>query len=135
MSRARRPALPIVADASAIVRLALHDSQVVADAVATGRVIAPEFMLLEFSNVLVKQVRFAGLAATRAAAALEYILELPISYVSARRLLPGSQDVALELGLTTSDAAYVALALTREAVLLTADQRLGSTYEPSQLVE
>ncbi|HEY4347275.1 MAG TPA: type II toxin-antitoxin system VapC family toxin [Gaiellaceae bacterium] len=125
---------PAVADASAIVRFVLHDSSSVAEWVATGRVIAPDLMLLEVANALLTQVRFAGLNHDEAGSALLDVLELPIAYVSERRLVGHWTDVALDLGLSAYDAAYVALASMRDAVLITADRELAASYERAVLV-
>ena len=91
-------------------------------------------MLLELANGLAKEVRFGGLDPANATIALEYLLRLPIELVPSERLVSGALSLALELGVSAYDGAYIALASTRHALLVTADRRLAAVYEPAELI-
>lgn len=91
-------------------------------------------MLLESANALAKEVRFGGLDPAIATTALELLLRLPIELVSSPDLVRGALSLALELGVSAYDGAYVVLASTREALLITADRRLAGVYGRAQLL-
>ena len=61
-------------------------------------------------------------------------LALPIELVPDAVLAGHTLVVASELGLTAYDSGYVALALSRELPLLTADKPVAASYLRSELI-
>jgi len=84
---------------------------------------APELLDLEVASVLRRQVRSGELPARRAELALVDLAELPLQRVPHRGLLPRCWQ--LRDNLSIYDAAYVALAESIGADLLTGDRRLS----------
>lgn len=85
--------------------------------------LAPDLLLPELGNVLLKKVRLGELSSDDAAAALERT-SLITSRHSAGRLVQKAWSVAVEFRQTMYDATYVALALAEGCQLVTADRRL-----------
>ncbi len=85
--------------------------------------LAPHLLDLEVASALRGLVRRGALAGAAAQAALRHLAVLPVSRFSHRPLL--SRCWELRDNLTVYDAAYVALAETTEATLLTSDRRLA----------
>jgi len=98
------------------------------------RKLAPDLVLSESTNTLVKYCRGGLLARADAAVLLGEILALPLEIRSSRSLLPAALTISLERGITAYDACYVALAEAAHAPLLTADRRLAAAYERSELI-
>lgn len=84
---------------------------------------APELIDLEVVSVLRRQLSVGKLDTRRARLALDDLLELPVQRVPHRALLRRCWE--LRDNLSVYDAAYVALAETLEAPLVTADARLA----------
>ena len=92
------------------------------------RLVAPELLDLEVVAVIRKAL-FAGvLDECRAAIALADLADLDLERVSHRPLLVRIWE--LHRNITPYDAAYVALAETIEATLVTADRRLAQAPGP-----
>ena len=101
---------------------------------ADVHVFAPDHILLESANALRKYVRAGEFGASHAAGALEDVLDLRIELVPAAPLATVALQVALELGLSVYDAAYVVVAEAAKATLVTADGGLAAAYERSELI-
>jgi len=95
-----------------------------AQALGRARLVAPQLFDVECASGLVKAVRRGRLEAATCAAALISTLELPVE----RRQSPASvfngHRIALEYGISSHDAVYVALAAEERLPLVTADARL-----------
>jgi predicted nucleic acid-binding protein len=124
----------IVLDASAAVRLLLDGSPQVADVIRAEPVIAPCLLPIEVANALATSTRTRRLDRDAGRRALGLLLELPIELVATETLARPALEVAFELGISAYDAAYLVLAVGREATLLTADRRLAGLADRSQLV-
>jgi len=116
----------LVVDAS-VLATALADDAADGDT-ARGRLrgqdlAAPELIDLEVVSVLRRQLSVGKLDTRRARLALDDLLELPVQRVPHRALLRRCWE--LRDNLSVYDAAYVALAETLEAPLVTADARLA----------
>ena len=97
------------------------------------RLVAPELLDLELVAVIRKAL-FAGvLDERRAAIALADLADLDLERVSHRPLLVRMWE--LHRNITPYDAAYVALAETIEATLVTADRRLAQAPGPRCQIE
>jgi len=97
------------------------------------RVIAPEVLDLEVISVIRKAVLAGDLEQRRADYALADLADLDLERVSHRPLL--SRIWELHRNVTPYDAAYIALAETTDATLLTADGGLSRAPGPHCLFE
>jgi predicted nucleic acid-binding protein len=97
------------------------------------RLYAPEIVDLEVTSVLRSRLTAGALDERRAAMALDDLGDLGVHRVGHLHLLPRVWE--LRRTLTPYAAAYVALAELLDAVLLTADQRLGRAPGPRCLIE
>jgi predicted nucleic acid-binding protein len=117
----------IVLDASAAIEVLLQTAR---GASLAGHILAPAVSLhaphlldVEVSQVLRRLVAQGELEAERARQALGDFADFPIERYSHELLLPRIWE--LRHNLTAYDAAYVALAETLGATLLTGDRRIG----------
>ena len=127
----------IVVDASVILELLLNRPP--AKRIAQ-RILAPEESLhvphlldLEVAQVLRRYVLNSEVRAARAALALDDLIDLPLTRYPHDLLLPRIWE--LRHNLSAYDAAYVALAESLDAALLTRDIRLARTRGHRAVVE
>jgi predicted nucleic acid-binding protein len=106
------------------------------EAVARGevRAQAPEFVSLEVGNALVKYVRAGSLTPEEADDELLAVLQAPISRIPTGVVARQALALAVTRRLSVYDAAYLALALGTDAILVTADRRLAAEAERSALL-
>lgn len=120
----------IVIDASAVLELLLNSSaglRVAARAFETGESLhAPHLIDLEVAQVLRRYVATKELAAPRAAEAMDDFRDLPIARYAHVDLLPRVWQ--LKSSLSAYDAAYVSLAESLDATLLTCDVKLRNSH-------
>jgi len=122
--------LTFVLDTSALIRLYVPDGPVpdgVAEAIEKAQrseaaLLAPELILAEAGQVLLKKTRARLIDGAVADEILAAILELPIDLVSHRGLMAAALDVARRSGLSVYDGIFVALAKREKARLLSADR-------------
>lgn len=126
----------IVVDAS-VVAPALADDDADGDRARERlqgeRLVAPELLDLEVVAVVRKALLAGVLDERRAAMALADLADLDLERVSHRPLLVRIWE--LHPNITAYDAAYVALAETIEATLVTADRRLSQATGPRCQIE
>ena len=119
----------IVVDASVAVDVLLRTpgSEAAAARILDDRAAlhAPELIDIEVASVVRRLVAKAGLYPVRGAETLALLLGLPLTRHSHRPLLP--RIWALRENVTAYDAAYVALAESLNATLVTRDKRLAAT--------
>jgi predicted nucleic acid-binding protein len=116
----------LVVDASVLATALADDGQEgdIARARLRGQALAaPELIDLEVVSVLRRQLSVGKLDTRRAQLALDDLLELPVQRVPHHALLRRCWE--LRANLSVYDAAYVALAETLDAQLVTADARLA----------
>jgi len=126
---------PIVLDASAAVALIRREpaapalAEVLhASAREAVRLLAPEAFWLEIANVLVRR---HGLPPSEVVEALREMDDLGIDTIRIDRpLLLVAIDLQARFGLSAYDAAYLALAETEDARLLTLDRQLALAAGP-----
>ena len=94
---------------------------------------APELLDLEVAQVLCRLVREGTLPTSRAAAAIQDLLDLRITRYPHSLLLPRIWQ--LRHNLSAYDAAYVVLAEKLDATLLTGDARLASAAGHTATIE
>jgi predicted nucleic acid-binding protein len=97
------------------------------------RLAAPELIDLEVGSVLRRQAAHGTIDARRAGQALRDLAQLPLQRARHRNLLGRCWE--LRENLTIYDAAYVALAESLSAVLLTGDRRLARAAGPTCRLE
>ena len=94
---------------------------------------APHLLDVEVAHVLRRYVEKGELSAERGRQSLELLAEFPLRRYAHQPLLP--RIWGLRQNLTAYDAAYVALAESLRAVLLTRDERLASAPGHSAIIE
>lgn len=132
MSGAEGERIPVcVVDASVLVKLFVpEDGSEAAVAVVRGDTghdtlrIVPDLAYLECANVIWKLVKRGMLAGDLARESLSDLVELPLQVQQSLNLVESAFDLADELNITAYDAAYLALAVSMEAPLVTADAAL-----------
>jgi len=117
----------IVVDASVILDALLAGESAVAASLDSGEpVCAPHLLDVEIAQVLRRLAAAGSLPPGRAAEALEALGVLPVLRYPHYQLLPRIWE--LRHSLTAYDAAYVALAESLDAVLVTRDRRMASAH-------
>jgi len=120
----------IVVDASAVLELLLATSaaKLVSERLlVSGETLhAPHLIDLEVAQALRRYSRSAELAADRGVQALSYLAQFPLTRYRHDVFLARIWE--LRHNLTAYDAAYVALAETLDAPLVTRDQALASAF-------
>lgn len=122
----------MVLDASAVVELLLGSTrgeaviEAIRDRGAEARLHAPDLLDVEVAQVVRRLVLQGSVLEARGAGAIELLGRLPVTRHPARILLP--RIWALRSTLTAYDAAYVSLAETLGAPLLTCDERLARAH-------
>lgn len=115
----------IVVDASVVVTALANDGaegRQVRERVAGERLAAPELLDLEVVSAFRRMCAAGTLTAERAQAAVTDLHDLRVQRVPHRPLLARCWE--LRKNVTVYDAAYIALAESLDATLLTADRRL-----------
>jgi predicted nucleic acid-binding protein len=95
--------------------------------------VAPELIYPETANILWKKVRRNELTPEEAREIAETLLAVPIRAVAAGPTFLLALDIALACGVTAYDAQHVALAEALDCQLITADHKLVSTLEGTDL--
>jgi predicted nucleic acid-binding protein len=97
------------------------------------RLTAPELLDLEVASVIRKAFLSGTLNRRRSGLALADLVDLDLERVSHRRMLPRIWELGQNI--TPYDAAYLALAETIDATLVTADRRLSRAPGPRCKIE
>lgn len=121
-----------VIDTSALIRLFIPDGPVLTDAEAAlnsasrggSLVLAPQLLLAEAANVLLRKEKRGELRAAEVDAILSDVKELPIRLSDHETIVSPACELARAHGLTVYDALYLALAERSGARLLTCDDKL-----------
>lgn len=122
-----------VLDTSALLRLFIPDGPVphgleplIREAERGNEaILAPELLLAEAGQVLLKKRAHNLLSAQEAVDILRDILALPVKYEGHRVFLPRAMDLAVAHKLTVYDAIFLSLAEGKGASLITADASLA----------
>lgn len=86
----------------------------------------PDLFWPEFGNVLWKAVRLGRISIESAEEAIRALVDLGIPTSPSRPLLPEAFSIAVNFQRSVYDAVYVALAVTSNRLLVTADERLAN---------
>jgi predicted nucleic acid-binding protein len=121
-----------VIDTSALVRLYIPDGPL-PEGIETalqeaekgiGSMIAPELIIAEAAQVLLKKARQKIISNQEASRLLESILALPLKLFSHQPLITRAFEVANACAITIYDALFLTLAEQQSAQLITADKTL-----------
>ncbi len=82
---------------------------------------APEFCVVECTNILWRHVRFQGMPIDRAQKAVKALTDLPLTVHLASAYLSDALSLGLSHELAVYDSIYIALAKTLSFPLITAD--------------
>jgi predicted nucleic acid-binding protein len=129
-----------VLDTSAVIRLYVPDGPIpegtkaAVDDAARGDALlfAPELLLAETAQVLLKKERAGQLREAEVREIVSAIEALPITFRPHRPLIAEASRLARAHGLTIYDALYLALARSVRGGLLTADARLRAAIDGNQ---
>lgn len=130
-----------VVDTSALIRLFVPDGPVPGGLeaffheVETGRsrALAPELLVAETANVVLKKQRLGELNLEESRSLLRDMVSMPIELLPHLPLAEDAYNLALEHELSVYDALFLALALENNAVFFTADHHLGRAAEALHL--
>lgn len=100
--------------------------------------LAPDLLIAEFANVAWTYVHRGNATVAEARLALNRLLIVPLTFHTARSVMPAAFDIACETGRTAYDSIYLALARVQGVQLVTADRRFynamqGTPYEKTML--
>ena len=90
------------------------------------RFLVPDLFWAELANVLWKAVRQRRCSAQTAQSALSRVVQLALPTVPCTGLLENALSIALRFDRTAYDSLYVALAVSTDSTLVTADERLAN---------
>ncbi|MEX2238393.1 MAG: type II toxin-antitoxin system VapC family toxin [Dehalococcoidia bacterium] len=97
-----------------------------------NRLLAPDWLVVEVGNVLVKKVRAGSLELADAVARSDWS-EFFNDLVASPPLVPRAAELALHHGRSIYDCLYVALALRENCPMVTADERLYNALQSSEI--
>jgi predicted nucleic acid-binding protein len=125
-----------VLDTSAMIRFYIPDGPLPQDLEnyidaawkAEATIMTPELALAEFTQVLWKKEQAGYITPDELNHILSAFLELPLKIAGHYDLLPEALIIARRHQLTVYDALFLALAAKKEAILITADQRLAKAF-------
>ena len=116
----------IIVDANVAVKwfVAQDGSGVAAKLITRGDLTAPHLLISEVTNTLWRYVKADALDAAKACSAISALPRFFNSIIDDASLAPAAFDLGLKLGYPPYDFFYVALAINKDANLITADKRL-----------
>ena len=123
-----------VIDASAVIRLFIPDGRV-PDGLenflrkaeqGAGVALAPELIVAEAANVLLKKHRRGELTELEIREILSVLMNLPIRLISHKPIIDSALDIAMQFQLTVYDSIYLAIARTQNACIFSADDQINN---------
>ena len=128
--------IPRVVDASIAVKWLLPEIHSgAARRILGGRheLVAPDLIWAEAGNVLWKRVRSGTVSTDDAQALLRDLRRFPITTLPLSSLVESALEIAVSFGRSVYDSLYLALALSRQCQLVTADRRLYNSLSRGPL--
>lgn len=95
--------------------------------------LAPDLLLPEMGNILWKMRRRGEIDRAAGLGLLQEILHLPVVLRPSQDYLEAAYEIAVQFDRTMYDGLYVALAVTQNCRLVTADKRLSRALENTRL--
>jgi len=123
---------PLVIDASIAIKWFIPECGSIGAIKLLNRSIqlfAPDIIRPEVANTLWKLHTRKMLTVDEASRIIENLLSSPIEVCSSDALMAPAFEIAVATRRTVYDSLYVALAIERNAVLMTADQRLANALK------
>lgn len=94
--------------------------------------IAPDLIIAEVGNVIWKKVTLQEITAEEARQISDLFANFcPIKLFSGNKLLPTAMELSLNLNLTIYDSLYLSLAVSEEAIMVTADKEIKKKADKS----
>jgi predicted nucleic acid-binding protein len=123
----------IVLDASVAVKWVLREEHAASarQILSTRELLAPHLLWAEVGNILWKRHRRSESSVAEVRRMRVEIQRLPVMTFAHWPLLPAALDLAISLGQTVYDCLYLALAETRNSVMVTADRHFHDTVRSS----
>lgn len=126
-----------VVDASIAIKLyvpEVHSAQAVRFFSDDHELIVPDFMLVEFANIVWKKSVLLGeLTEAEAKEIVDSVRDLPLGYYYASGLLTDALQIALSTKRSVYDSLYLALAVTEGCQLMTDDRKLYESLRSTSL--
>ena len=99
-----------------------------------NRLFAPDLIWNEVGNVIWKRVRRGEISVEEATRLIDDLLQMPLETQTSRDLMSIAIQISLSVGITVYDASYLALAMTHQFKMVTADEKLvrvltGTNFE------
>ncbi len=88
-----------------------------------AKLMAPELLVAECANILWRKVRLNELSKDEALLAARLLQAAAIEFAPTRSLLEAATRIAIELDHPAYDCLYLALAIERDCLFVTADER------------
>ncbi len=127
---------PIVVDASVAAKWFFpEDGAAAALRLLDGRrrLLAPDLIQAEFGSIVWKRHRSGVLRAEEAIDLVQQFIVMPLEIFETGPLLPTAMELALSTQRTVYDCLYLALALSHDARVVTADERFVNALSDGPL--
>jgi len=127
--------MTLVIDASVACKWFLPEigSEVADKVLTTEELVAPELIYCEVGNILWKRIRSGELSPDEADTVMAKFLSVPFVLADSRVLARSALAIAARFGRTFYDSMYLALAVARSTVLVTADERMVNSLAATEL--
>jgi predicted nucleic acid-binding protein len=89
------------------------------------QLLAPDLLIPECGNILWKKISRNELTPEEGRAILQALVRAPMRIIGSQALVEAALEIATAFRRTVYDGLYVALAVARDCVLVTADDRLA----------
>ncbi|WP_392531123.1 type II toxin-antitoxin system VapC family toxin [Nostoc sp. C117] len=93
--------------------------------------LVPDFFFAEVGNVLWKRVRRGEDTAENARQTLTDLNTVPLELYLSQPLMPLALDIAIQIDRAVYDSLYLALAITQQCQMVTADEKLYNALQTS----
>lgn len=120
--------MTVVVDASVAIKWVFSEpnSDLAAALLVSQTLLAPDLLLLECANVVWRRIRTGDISIEEGRVRLAVLKRSPVSRISTASLLPEALDWAIRLDHPVYDCVYLALAIARNAVVVTDDRRFAA---------
>jgi predicted nucleic acid-binding protein len=126
---------PIVVDASVAIKWFLseiHSDEALLILQSKWELWAPDYIWVEFGSTLRKKIRLKEVTVQEAEVILKDFMRFPIQTKGTKLLLNSAWALAQDSGATIYDCLYLALAISRECLLVTADNKFYQSIKNSK---
>jgi predicted nucleic acid-binding protein len=101
----------------------------------TINAIAPDLLWAELGNVVWKRVQRSGISPEQAESILANFSRMQVGFVASADLMAAALKTAIETGRSFYDCLYLALAISRDCQLVTADERFINSLANTPLAK